>query len=87
MLDYIIVLLLAALLFLTLFLVVLKGVHLNINLVMTQQLSDEDRHLLEDLYNTQGDPKDNKLLPDELYDVVKSVNDIMLGSDEENSNG
>lgn len=59
----------------------LKGCSVNININVKQEFSQEDRQLLEDLYNKDGDPKDNT--QDQLEAVVKSINSIMLDSEEE----
>ena len=64
-----------------------KGCSININISVKQEFSAEDRQLLEDIYNQEGDfkNKDNDIM-EALDGVVKAVNDIMLDSEEE-SNG
>ncbi len=62
-----------------------KGCHINININVKQEFSQEDRALLEDLYNKDGDAKE-KDMQESLDDILKTVNSIMLG-DEENING
>ena len=63
----------------------IKGCHINININVKQEFSQEDRALLEDLYNKDGDAKE-KDMQESLDDILKTVNSIMLG-DEENING
>ena len=64
-----------------------KGCSININISVKQEFSAEDRQLLEDIYNQEGDfkNKDNDIM-EALDGVVKAVNDIMLDNEEE-SNG
>jgi hypothetical protein len=62
----------------------LKGNH-NINIVLKQEFSDSDRQLLEDLYNKDGELKDKRetQMLEALDDAVRSINNIMLGTEEE----
>ena len=62
-----------------------KGCSINITVNFKQEFSQEDRALLEDLFNKEGDPKN---VSDEITfdDVLRNVNAIMLG-DEESING
>lgn len=64
-----------------------KGCSININISVKQEFSAEDRKLLEDLYNGEGDFKDPKQeVQDSLDNMIKTINDIMLDNTEE-SNG
>lgn len=63
----------------------IKGCNINININVKQEFSQEDRALLEDLYNKDGDPKDTSI-KESLDETIKSINALMLG-DEENING
>ena len=64
-----------------------KGCSVNINISVKQEFSAEDRKLLEDLYNGEGDFKDSKQdVQDSLDNMIKTINDIMLDNTEE-SNG
>ena len=62
----------------------LKGNH-NINIVIKQEFSDSDRQLLEDLYNHDGELKDKRetQMLEALDGAVRSINNIMLGTEEE----
>ena len=62
-----------------------KGCSVNINITVKQEFSQEDRALLEDLYNKEGEPKDSNNTVGVLDEVLKSINSMML--DEENING
>lgn len=65
----------------------IKGCSVNINISVKQEFSQEDRALLEDLFNKDGDPKSEaEQGRDALEELVKSVNSLMLG-DEEQING
>ena len=55
-----------------------KGCSVNINITVKQEFSQEDRALLEDLYNKDGDPK-AKEQEETLDAVLKNINDLMLG--------
>lgn len=61
----------------------IKGCNININISVKQEFSAEDRQLLEDLYNNEGDPKEQYDVNQAFDNLVKSVNDIMLDSNEE----
>lgn len=59
----------------------IKGCSVNINITVKQEFSAEDRQLLEDLYNKDGDPiNDYKAAVD---DVLKEVNNIMLDREDD----
>lgn len=60
-----------------------KFMNANITIVYKQEFSEEDRQLLEDLYNKEGDPKSQYAVKDAFDELVKSVNDIMLDNNEE----
>jgi hypothetical protein len=62
-----------------------EGCTIKINITTKQEFSQEDRALLEDLYNKDGDPKSEDVQAT-LDEVLRNVNAIMLG-DEENTNG
>jgi hypothetical protein len=61
----------------------IKGCNININISVKQEFSAEDRQLLEDLYNNEGDPKEQFDVNAAFDNLVKSVNDIMLDNNEE----
>lgn len=61
----------------------IKGCNININISVKQEFSAEDRQLLEDLYNNEGDPKDQYDTNAVFDNLIKSVNDLMLDNDEE----
>lgn len=63
-----------------------KGCNININISVKQEFSAEDRQLLEDVFNKDGEPKDGYDVAEAFDNVVKSINDIMLDNEEE-SNG
>lgn len=63
----------------------IRGCHINININVKQEFSQEDRALLEDLYNKDGDSKQDDM-QESLDTLVKNINSLMLG-DEENLNG
>lgn len=60
-----------------------KFMNANITIVYKQEFSEEDRQLLEDLYNNEGDPKDQDDVNAAFDNLIKSVNDLMLDNDEE----
>lgn len=64
----------------------IKGCHINININVKQEFSQEDRALLEDLYNKDGDVKGQDDIQESLDNLLRNVNSIMLG-DEESTNG
>lgn len=55
----------------------------DITITYKQEFSEEDRQLLEDLYNNEGDPKSEYDMKDAFDAVVRTVNDIMLDNNEE----
>ena len=61
----------------------IKGCNININISVKQEFSAEDRQLLEDLYNNEGEPKEKFDVNEAFDSLVKSVNDIMLDNNEE----
>ena len=64
----------------------IKGTVVNINVTVKQEFSAEDRQLLEDVFNKEGE-LDAKYDTKEAFDqAVKAINDLMLGIEEE-SNG
>lgn len=58
-----------------------EGCNVNININVKQEFSSEDRQLLEDLFNKDGDPKtvEDTVNVDE---VLKNINDFMLGNED-----
>lgn len=58
-----------------------KNANLNLNINVKQEFSEADRQLLEDLYNNDGDLKQPDDQPN-IDDIIKSVNDLMVGSEE-----
>lgn len=59
-----------------------KGCSININISVKQEFSQEDRKLLEDLFNENGDPKEsNETVA--VDEVLRSINDFMLGNEED----
>ena len=64
-----------------------KGCNINITVTVKQEFSDDDRQLLEDLYNKDGDMKDRETIMMEALDnAVRNINNIMLDV-EEDTNG
>ena len=63
-----------------------KFMKADITITYKQEFSAEDRQLLEDLYNKDGELKEQYDVSEALDAIVKSVNDIMLDNEEE-SNG
>ena len=64
----------------------IKGTVVNINVTVKQEFSEEDRQLLEDIFNKVGDPKHEYETKEAFDQAVKAINDLMLGNEEE-SNG
>ena len=64
----------------------IKGCSININVTVKQEFSAEDRQLLEDVFNKEGELKNEYDMKESFDQAVKAINDIMLG-DEEESNG
>lgn len=60
-----------------------KGCDININISVKQEFSAEDRQLLEDVFNKEGDPKKGFDTQEAFDEAVKAINDIMLGNEEE----
>lgn len=67
----------------TMLLAIFKFMKAEITINYKQEFSDEDRRLLEDLYNNDGDPKEKYDVNEAFDNLVKTVNDIMLDSTEE----
>lgn len=67
----------------TMLLAIFKFMKAEITINYKQEFSDEDRKLLEDLYNNDGDPKEKYDINEAFDNLVKTVNDIMLDSTEE----
>ena len=58
----------------------IKGCSVNINISVKQEFSQEDRQLLEDLFNEKGEIKDKDNDVQSSFDeLVKNVNNLMLG--------
>ena len=64
----------------------IKGTVVNINVTVKQEFSAEDRQLLEDVFNKDGEVKGQYDTQEAFDQAVKAINDLMLGSEEE-SNG
>ena len=65
----------------------IKGCNININVTFKQEFSEDDRQLLEDLYNKDGDIKDRETVMMEALDnAVRNINNIMLDT-EDDTNG
>lgn len=65
----------------------IKGTVVNINVTVKQELSAEDRQLLEDIYNSEGDLKGGYDTKAAIDEAVKTINSLMMGEDTEESNG
>lgn len=64
-----------------------KGCNININVTLKQEFSEDDRQLLEDIYNKDGDLKDRETVMMEALDnAVRNINNIMLDA-EDDTNG
>lgn len=59
-----------------------EGCNVNINISVKQEFSSEDRALLEDLFNKDGDPKDTYEKAVNVDEVLKNINDFMLGNED-----
>lgn len=77
MLEYVI----AILLVVVLVYAFLKGCTINFNITVKQEFSAEDRQLLEDLYNKEGDPEYE--MKSSMDDMLREVNNIMLDREDE----
>lgn len=60
-----------------------EGCNVNINISVKQEFSAEDRQLLEDVFNKDGEIKKDYDVKEAFDSVVKSINDIMLDNEEE----
>lgn len=60
-----------------------EGCNVNINISVKQEFSAEDRQLLEDIFNKDGEIKKDYDVKEAFDSVVKSINDIMLDNEEE----
>lgn len=58
-----------------------EGCNVNININVKQEFSSEDRQLLEDLFNKDGDPKTVEATVN-VDEVLKNINDFMLGNED-----
>ena len=64
-----------------------KGCNININVTVKQEISEDDRQLLEDIYNNDGDMKNRETVMMEALDnAVRNINNIMLDA-EDDTNG
>ena len=62
----------------------IKGCNININVTFKQEFSEDDRQLLEDLYNKDGDMKDRETVMMEALDnAVRNINNIMLDTEDD----
>lgn len=62
----------------------IKGCNININVTFKQEFSEDDRQLLEDLYNKDGDMKDREVVMMEALDnAVRNINNIILDTEED----
>ena len=63
----------------------IKGCNVNINITFKQEFCEEDRQLLQDLYDKDGEERDkqDERLRESLDDAVRSINNLMLGIEEE----
>jgi hypothetical protein len=62
----------------------IKGCNININVTFKQEFSEDDRQLLEDLYNKDGDMKDRETVMMEALDnAVRNINNIILDTEED----
>ncbi|MBP5596728.1 MAG: hypothetical protein J6Y02_15180 [Pseudobutyrivibrio sp.] len=65
----------------------IKGCNININVTIKQEISEDDRQLLEDMYNSDGDMKNREAVMMEALDnAVRNINNIMLDV-EDDTNG
>ena len=56
----------------------------EITIVYKQEFSDEDRQLIEDLYNNDGDMKDREhVMMEALDEAVRNINSIILDAEDE----
>ena len=63
-----------------------KFMKASITITVKQEFSAEDRQLLEDVFNKEGEVKQGLDTQEAFDEAVKAINDIMLGNEEE-SNG
>lgn len=61
----------------------IKGCSININISVKQEFSAEDRQLLQDIFDEQGEPKKGYDVKGTLDGVISTINDIMLDNEEE----
>lgn len=83
MLEFLIALFLTVLVTFSILYAFFKGCNITFNINIKQQFSEEDRQLLEDLYNSEGDPKSEYDLKNSIDSVLTEVNNIMLDTEEE----
>lgn len=74
---------LTALVILVVLYALFRGCAVNINVTYRQEFSEHDRQLLEDIYNKEGDPDSKISYNAEFDNLIKTVNDIMLGEEEQ----
>lgn len=67
----------------TILFVSFKFMNASITITYKQEFSEEDRQLLEDLYNKDGDMKDKLDMNEALDTAVRAINDIMLDNEED----
>ena len=79
--DYILIMILFTMLF-----TAFKLMKAEITIIYKQEFSDEDRQLIEDLYNDDGDMKKREtVMMEALDDAVRNINNIMLDIEEDNN--
>lgn len=63
--------------------IMFAGAKLEVNIHVDQKFDEEDRQLLEDLFNKDGDPKEGFDTEAALDEAVKAINSIMLDTEED----
>lgn len=61
----------------------IEGCNININISVKQEFSAEDRQLLQDIFDEQGEPKKGYDVKETLDGVISTINGIMLDNEEE----
>lgn len=60
----------------------------SLSITYRQEFSEEDRQLLEDLYNEKGDIKNQELdMLETLDGAIREINSIMNGTEEDSDEG
>lgn len=60
----------------------------SFNITYQQKFSEEERQLLEDLYNEKGDIKNREFdMLETLDGAIREINSIMTGAEEDEING